>query len=295
MLHLLDTYDPEWEARWETANARCEALLATPGTEQRLTVAQRAARTAEMKAVARTLQDAFDAQFRTVDDYRDHWLKWFPVSHGREQPATAIPDGLTLPDLRTHLARLSASAPIALRQRDCPAPQDPPGLAPFRSPQPADVERYVEHIELHIPGYLEPARCLLAVETTPCAAHLCFIWVKDGASVCDHIEALATHVYRERLRMQRGWRSLLGLRVPGQYRPRDVAIYEYDPIGASEWSNDGVDQVVMHWDRHVGFVDPHWRIYPSVPVWLAEVADDPPALRCLPRRLVLDAPGRSTR
>lgn len=275
MTFLLDTYDPDWEARWERANARCEALRATLGTGLKLTVAQSTARTAEMEVAARTLQNAFDAQFRTVNHYRDHWLKWFSASHDGEQPATTVPDGLTMPELRTHLDRLSATAWLAVRKRDRPAPQDPPGLGAFRTPAGANVQRHVERLELDIPEHGRSVRCLLAAEVTRPAAHVCFIWVKDGGSPCNDIEGLANHACRTLLSCRRGWRGLLGLRVPGQFRPGDVAFYEYDPIWASEWSKDAFSRVEMRWDGHKGFTDPSWHSYPSIPAWLVEVADNP--------------------
>lgn len=280
MSHLLDTYDPDWEARWEAANARCDALR--PAMLARHANGQRAACAAEWRKASDALHSAFHAQFRTVDDFRGFRVDWFAAGHDGEEPATAIPDGLTLQELHAHLDRLSATARAAVRERERLPPRDPPGLAAFRTPASVDAERHVAHLELDIPDHSRSVRCLLAVEATPHAAHLCFVWVRDGGSVCNDIEALATYLCRERLYRRRGWRGLFGLRGMGGHWTADIAIYEYDPFRASDSSQDSFERVAMRWDHSKGFADPSWHAYPSVPVWLADVADYPPSTVTLP-------------
>jgi len=78
----LDTYDPNWEERWDLAHAGYKrAVVASDHAFLQDPVsASHAKRLAEIERWGKRMREAFIAQFPTVEAYRDWRLIWFANS-----------------------------------------------------------------------------------------------------------------------------------------------------------------------------------------------------------------------
>lgn len=100
---LMPDYDPDWEARWDRANAlfqqRKSEIERTHFTDETYGPAMEV-----LTAAGAAMQAAFIAQFRTVDEYRDWRLKWLWNWEWYGQPVPRMPDGLSLAEVRRRMA-----------------------------------------------------------------------------------------------------------------------------------------------------------------------------------------------
>ena len=99
----LQSYDPDWEARWERANAefqRWKAIASNRGSVD----AEYYRALASMDAAGTELRRAYTAQFRTVGEYRAWRLKWLWNAHAWPWlNIPAMPESLTVNEVRRRL------------------------------------------------------------------------------------------------------------------------------------------------------------------------------------------------
>ena len=99
----LQSYDPDWEARWERANAgfqRWKAIASArdPSDDEYYRALE------AMELAAPEMRRAYTAQFRTVEQYHDWRLKW--LRNGLAWPwlnIPVMPAGLTINEVRRRL------------------------------------------------------------------------------------------------------------------------------------------------------------------------------------------------
>ena len=73
-------------------------------------------------------QAAYHAQFRTADEYRDHWLRFEPLVDAGVGLVPDIPDGLTLDEVQDRLNAWRESVQRTKAEARRPPRRDPPGL-----------------------------------------------------------------------------------------------------------------------------------------------------------------------
>jgi hypothetical protein len=114
----LSSYDPNWETRWEEANGRVLSLQPGltdfgPGYGER-------ERT--YWAAMHTLYDAYDAQFKTVEAYRDHRLHFhMNLAEGTNVTAPRFPKGADLAQVKALFQRFRDDIDAARRRRAVPS------------------------------------------------------------------------------------------------------------------------------------------------------------------------------
>ncbi len=100
---LMPDYDPDWEARWDRANAlfqqRKSEVEGIHFTAEAYGPAMEA-----LVAAGAAMQAAFIAQFRTVDEYRDWRLNWLWNWQWHGRPVPRMPDGLSVTEVRRRMA-----------------------------------------------------------------------------------------------------------------------------------------------------------------------------------------------
>ncbi len=272
---LLATYDPDWKARWE----RCHAVITASHAERH---AQDGAANPELDArCSRELDElhaAYQARFRTVEEYRDHFMALeIEFTRGLDVPLPDFPDGASLPEVDKLLNRFLADAQDARRERHRPQPADPSNLAAFATPTQTGAERLVERFFLPESYEGGAVDCLLIMEATAQQVHACFVSRRDGGSICNNIERLATDLYRNRFEPRGRWqraRAFLGLTTPGRYRPESMVFYDYLPwnLGGTNPCTEDFSSVALTWEEERGFVHPTWQRFPTTSVFVAEAA-----------------------
>ncbi len=275
---VLATYDPNWSGRWEQTHRLLKAM------------GERREFGPDYDLYSRALHEAYYAQFRTVKDVWEHDLKWAPsCPAGLDVAIPQLPARASVADVNRVFKRYREDVEAAEEDRDRPAPVDPPGLIAFTTPAQPGCERHVEQLTLEGSGDGQAVHCLLALEVTVSQAHVCFIWQKDGGSVCNEVERLATHVYRDRFASgfsTSRWRRLLVRKGEHFYSPASLSFYEYDPwhLKSAGLRYDACSLVSLTWAGRLGFTDPKWVSCESVPPYLVSVSM--PGMRSIATRHV---------
>lgn len=261
----LSTYDPNWLERFERAHRVLNAMgrRREYGPNYDLHVS--------------ALHAAYAAQFRTVKEVWEHDLKFAPsCPAGFDVAIPQLPARASVADVKFLIWRYHEDINAAEEDRDRPAPVDPPGLVAFTTPAQPGCERHVEQLTLESSAEGQAVECLLAIEVTDSQAHVCFIWQKDGGSVCNEIERLATHVYRNCFASglwTSRWRRLLLRKGEHSYSPASLSFYEYDPahLKSAGQRYDACSLVSLTWSGRLGFTKPKWVSCESVPPYLVSV------------------------
>lgn len=276
----LATYDPDWEQRWERANAALQASHA----EQRLpgSVLSEGCRARGMAELGE-LHAAYHAQFRSVEEYRDHFMAFNLrlLDCARQVPLPHFPEGASLDQVRDLIGRFQADCSNAEAERHRPQPVDPPELLAFRTPARPASQRLVENLSLPACGEGAAVACRVVMEATAHDLHVCFVSETGGGSVCDNIERLATGLIVGRFvstTVSERMRGSVGMRRPGTYSPQSIHFYDYWPwdCGTGGPRQDEFSVVQLDWSRREGFCNPSWTELPSVPPYLATVARQHP-------------------
>jgi hypothetical protein len=271
---LLATYDPDWQVRWE----RCHVALEASRAEQQ---ADETAFDVDLDArFSRELDElhaAYHARFGTVEEYRDHFMALDAESaRGLDVPLPHFPDGASLQEVDDLLSRFRADTHDARRERHRPLAANPPNVAAFTTPPQAGCERVIE--DLCLPGSPEgrSVDCLMITEATAQDVHVCFVSRRDGGSIPNNIERLATDVFRERFAPRGRWqraRAAFGHCAVGTYRPASLHFYDYLPwnVSGTHFCLEEFCSVSLTWSTQ-GFVRPEWTRLCSTPVFVAETA-----------------------
>jgi hypothetical protein len=108
----LSSYDPNWENRWEEANERVQSLQCGFYNNS----VDAGARDITYAAALQTLHLAFEAQFETVESYRDYFLS-FDMDPARryDVPPPCFPAGADLPQVKAILAEFRDDIDAARR------------------------------------------------------------------------------------------------------------------------------------------------------------------------------------
>ena len=255
----LPTYDPGWAERWARSDRLLKAMQA------------RGEYDAEYQVYLAGLHRAYEAQFRTVREVWDHDLK-HALFRGKRvnAPVPELPADATLEEAKALIERFRQDVQDAEYASERPVSCDPAELVAFSTPARRGCRRSIVPLTLDGSGDRPPVRCLVVTETVADEAHVCFVWQRDGGSLCDEIERLATHVYCDKLApaLSRGW---LRCWRPGRgYEPGQVFFHEYDPWHVKSGLarlHDEFSSVQLTWHDGRGFVGPVWKKLGSVPLF----------------------------
>lgn len=133
------TYRPDWEARWDAAEARHLTIKALVFRNRfgALPAAEQARRRSELVRTGAAMCRVYEARFRTTDEYRDWRLHWLTNELGWQPPlGFEMPRGLPVAEIRRRL-----TAAVALRL--------PCGRQP--QPEPSFVRQMKVHAILSAP------------------------------------------------------------------------------------------------------------------------------------------------
>ena len=223
----------------------------------------------------RVLYEAYAAQFRTVEEVWAHDLRYAVLgAAGVDVPVPQLPPGACVADAKTLIRAYNQDVQDAKNASRRPVPADPAGVVAFTTPARRHCRRFLEPLELKRSQAGPPVRCLLMLEMTAREAHVCFVWQRDGGSVCNEIERLATHVYWDRFAASFAQRMLRPWLQRHLYQPDRIFFYEYDPwqekTGALP-AYDKFSSVQLAWVDGKGFGDPSWTHHKSVPPYIVSL------------------------
>lgn len=208
---VLSTYDPNWSERWDRAHRLLKAM------------GERREFGPDYDLYLRALFEAYAAQFRTVKEVWEHDLRLAPpCPAGLDVAIPQLPAQASVADVKSLIRQYREDIEAAEEDLDRPAPVDPPGLVAFITPAQPGCERYVEQLTLERSADGEAVECLLVIEATVRQAHACFVWQKEGGSVCNEVERLATRICRDRFASgawTSRWRRLLERKRGHYYTP----------------------------------------------------------------------------
>jgi len=263
---VLSTYDPNWPERWDRAHRLLKAM------------GERREFGPDYDLYSRALYEAYAAQFRTVKEVWEHDLRLAPpCPAGLDVAIPQLPARASVADVKSLIRQYREDIEAAEEDLDRPAPVDPPGLVAFTTPAQPGCERHVEQLTLERSADGQAVQCLLVIEATVGQAHACFVWQKEGVSVCNEVERLATRIYRDRFASgswTSRWRRLLERKRGHSYSPACLSFYEYDPwhLKLAGLRRDDFSLVRLTWAGRLGFTDPKWVSYRDVPPYLVSVS-----------------------
>jgi hypothetical protein len=106
------SYQADWEAKWDSADARFKQLKARVAEDGFgiLPEHERARLLGDYQRVGASLGRIFGSQFRTTDDYRDWRLHWFDIRlQWKPEAGFEMPSGLPVREIRRRLSEAEAS------------------------------------------------------------------------------------------------------------------------------------------------------------------------------------------
>jgi hypothetical protein len=268
MLRLMETYDPNWEVRWQIAHDAFAELRRATGDGSSL--AQIAACQKRSNELLVEMQDAYVAQFRTVADYAAfHWkeLERSLTIANKDLPWPVFGADATREDVvsayKQFIRRLERLKAFDLAEE--PAEWEE---AIFREELPAGVWREIFDREFEEKGR-QTVTARLVVERHPEGVHCCAI---DHPGMRSSVKARITEIanrLRSELRRDKAGRTLFRWPV----RSPAITFYAYAPQLFSNTPADFVSQVSFEVSGGV-YESPKWRGMNSVPPLLRRVALD---------------------
>ena len=279
MSRLMETYDPNWEARWQRAWDALQALKAHDG-DGWIGSEETARRAPIIEAHTKEMFAALDAQFRTVKDYAV--FLWKPLNDamtyaGKDIPWLTVTDDTTLEEVRAFYQK--ANRTLA-RLGKLDLVEDPFEWASgvFCEPQwPGDTRRVIDREFAFQHDVTFKAR--LVIETKPTGIHCCAI---DAPNPRNSVKSRATeiaNVLTPELRSQ--WRRDLRRSARRFFIPPPISFYFYAPQLFWDSPGDHVFQVSFKSSRGE-LHSPTWRGMSSIPPLLHKLAlDQDPEFRDL--------------
>jgi hypothetical protein len=268
MSRLMETYDPNWDARWQIAHDAFTELQRATGDG--LSSAQIAACQKRSNELLVEMQDAYVAQFRTVVDYAAfHWkeLERSLTIANKDLPWPVFGADATREDViyayREFVRRFEQLK--AFDFLEAPAEWEE---AIFREELPAGVRREIFDREFEEKGR-QTVMARLVVERHPEGVHCCAI---DHPGMRTSVKARITGIanqLRSELRRDKAGRTLSRWLV----RPPPITFYAYAPQMFWNTPADHVSEVSFEVSRGV-YESPKWRGMNSVPPLLRRLALD---------------------
>ena len=271
MSRLMETYDPNWEARWQRAWDALQALKAGDG-EGWIGAQETARRAPIVETLTKELYAALDAQFRTVTDYAA--FLWKPLNEamtnaGKDIPWLTVTEDTTVEDVRSFYQK--ANRTLA-RFRSLDLVEDPFEWASgvfCEPPWPGDKRRVVDREFAFQNDVTLKAR--LVIETKPSGIHCCAI---DAPNPRISVKSRATeiaNVLTPELRSR--WRRDLRQSIWRYFVPPPITFYFYAP--QTFWDSPGDHVFQVTFESSGGELhSPTWNGMSSIPPVLHKLALD---------------------
>ncbi|MDX2028877.1 MAG: hypothetical protein SFW62_09630 [Alphaproteobacteria bacterium] len=256
----LETYDPNWGARWETID---QELQRTRKEMEGMSLADSRHASAQQLAddLNHQLLDAFHAQFRTAADYKAWSLEKLKEKADRCRKVLILPDlpnDATVPQIREWIAN-GYEMIEGQDYRRLPVGQ-PEGVQAFQSKLPLNATRVTFYLSYETLGRFYDAR--VTIEQTQRQAFVCFHHIPDSISMTptNAIERNATVI-----------RTTL---LP-HLKTENITFFIHVPSAAGGLLlGEKFSKVDMHWSGD-SYTSPQWTHYKVVPPAIREAEIKP--------------------
>lgn len=269
MSRLMETYDPNWQARWQRAYDQLQALKAQDG-DGWIGDEEQARRTPIVEALTKEMFAALDAQFRTVMDYAA--FLWKPLNEamtfaGKDIPWPSFTEHTAMEEVRAAYQKANG---MLTRLKTLDLIEDPfewsSGVF-CEPPWPGEKQRVIDREFAFERDVTLKAR--LVIETKLAGIHCCAIDAPNPRFSVKSRAVEIANVLAPELRAQ--WRRDRRYSLRRYFVPPPITFYFYAPQVFWDLPGDHVFQVTFK-SSGGKLHTPTWQGMSSIPPLLHKLA-----------------------